>query len=221
MARRFSAEVLPFGLATTSKETFCPSLSPCIPARSTALMRTKTSWPPSFGRLTLRQLFGRATDPVAVFRPATSISASLRSASTASPQWTHPPQHARTAPSRSAPPAPSSPQEPGSPPQPRETHESPSWLPRYQSLRCSCLQLLHRQRLELGPLMSLVPHDLNALPRDLGLRTIGCIRNIRQPLVNSAGSGTVSFSSIRQSSNPDAAPGRSRIVNANPTYRPR
>jgi|GEM_PF-5397160 hypothetical protein len=47
-ARRFSAEALPFfGLATTSKETFCPSLSPVIPARSTALMCTKTSLPPS------------------------------------------------------------------------------------------------------------------------------------------------------------------------------
>ena len=49
-ARRFSAEALPFfGLATTSKETFCPSLRLVIPARSTALMCTKTSLPPSSG----------------------------------------------------------------------------------------------------------------------------------------------------------------------------
>ena len=48
--RRFSAEDLPvLRLATTSKETFCPSLRPCIPARSTALMCTKTSLPPSSG----------------------------------------------------------------------------------------------------------------------------------------------------------------------------
>jgi hypothetical protein len=50
MARRFSAEDLPvFRLATTSKETFCPSLRLDIPARSTALMCTNTSWLPSSG----------------------------------------------------------------------------------------------------------------------------------------------------------------------------
>ena len=49
-ARRFSAEALPvFRSATTSKETFCPSLRLPIPARSTALMCTKTSLPPSSG----------------------------------------------------------------------------------------------------------------------------------------------------------------------------
>src|SRR6266481_86301 len=49
-ARRFSADDLPvLRSATTSKETFCPSLRPCIPARSTALMCTKTSLPPSSG----------------------------------------------------------------------------------------------------------------------------------------------------------------------------
>src|SRR5215472_15646281 len=49
-ARRFSAEDLPvLRSATTSKETFCPSLRPCIPARSTALMCTKTSLLPSSG----------------------------------------------------------------------------------------------------------------------------------------------------------------------------
>src|SRR5262249_61873081 len=49
-ARRLSAEDLPvFRSATTSNATFCPSLSPCIPARSTALMCTKTSLPPSSG----------------------------------------------------------------------------------------------------------------------------------------------------------------------------
>src|SRR6266446_5303865 len=48
--RKFSAEDLPFfGLATTSKETFCPSLRTCIPARSTALICTKTSPPPPSG----------------------------------------------------------------------------------------------------------------------------------------------------------------------------
>jgi len=35
--------------STTSKETFCPSLRLCIPARSTALMCTNTSLPPSSG----------------------------------------------------------------------------------------------------------------------------------------------------------------------------
>src|SRR5215831_7377555 len=50
MARRFSAADLPvLRLATTSKMTFCPSLRPCIPARSTALMCTKTSLLPSSG----------------------------------------------------------------------------------------------------------------------------------------------------------------------------
>jgi hypothetical protein len=49
-ARRLSAEDLPVRRsATTSKETFCPSLRPCIPARSTALMCTKTSLLPSSG----------------------------------------------------------------------------------------------------------------------------------------------------------------------------
>src|SRR5262245_3759723 len=49
-ARKLSAEDLPvFGLGTTSKETFCPSLRLCIPARSTALTCTKTSLPPSSG----------------------------------------------------------------------------------------------------------------------------------------------------------------------------
>src|SRR6516162_11868902 len=48
--RRFSAEDLPvLRSATTSKETFCPSLRLCIPARSTALMCTKTSLLPSSG----------------------------------------------------------------------------------------------------------------------------------------------------------------------------
>jgi hypothetical protein len=50
MARRFSAEDLPvFRLAMTSNETFCPSLRLDIPARSTALMCTNTSWLPSSG----------------------------------------------------------------------------------------------------------------------------------------------------------------------------
>jgi hypothetical protein len=45
-----SAEDLPVRRsATTSNETFCPSLRLCIPARSTALMCTNTSWPPSSG----------------------------------------------------------------------------------------------------------------------------------------------------------------------------
>src|SRR5262249_38899720 len=49
-ARRLSAEDLPvLRSATTSKATFCPSLRPCIPARSTALMCTNTSLPPSSG----------------------------------------------------------------------------------------------------------------------------------------------------------------------------
>jgi hypothetical protein len=49
-ARRLSAEDLPVRRsATTSNETFCPSLRLCIPARSTALICTKTSWPPSSG----------------------------------------------------------------------------------------------------------------------------------------------------------------------------
>jgi hypothetical protein len=49
-ARRFSAEDLPvFRLATSSKKTFCPSLRPGIPARSTALICTKTSLLPSSG----------------------------------------------------------------------------------------------------------------------------------------------------------------------------
>src|SRR5712692_9106223 len=49
-ARKLSAEDLPvLGLGVTSKETFCPSLRLCIPARSTALMCTKTSLPPSSG----------------------------------------------------------------------------------------------------------------------------------------------------------------------------
>jgi hypothetical protein len=48
--RRLFAEDLPvLRSATTSKETFCPSLSPGIPARSTALMCTKTSLQPSSG----------------------------------------------------------------------------------------------------------------------------------------------------------------------------
>ncbi|SRR6266849_13256 len=41
-ARKFSAEDLPvFGLRTTSKEAFCPSLRLRMPACSTALMCTK------------------------------------------------------------------------------------------------------------------------------------------------------------------------------------
>src|SRR5215468_3240819 len=49
-ARRLSADDLPVRRsATTSKVTFCPSFSPCIPARSTALMCTKTSLPPLSG----------------------------------------------------------------------------------------------------------------------------------------------------------------------------
>src|SRR6266853_872103 len=45
-ARRLPAADLPvLRSVTTSKETLCPSLSPCIPARSTALMCTKTSLP--------------------------------------------------------------------------------------------------------------------------------------------------------------------------------
>src|SRR5262249_33677223 len=48
--RRLSADDLRvLGSVTRSKETFCPSLRPCIPARSTALMCTKTSLPPSSG----------------------------------------------------------------------------------------------------------------------------------------------------------------------------
>jgi hypothetical protein len=48
--RRLSADDLPvFRSVTTSKDTSCPSLRPCIPARSTALMCTKTSLPPSCG----------------------------------------------------------------------------------------------------------------------------------------------------------------------------
>ena len=50
MARRLSAEDLRvLRSITTSKETFCPSLRLCIPARSTALMCTNTSWLPSSG----------------------------------------------------------------------------------------------------------------------------------------------------------------------------
>ncbi len=49
-ARRLSAADLPVRRsATTSNETFCPSLRLCIPARSTALMCTKTSLLPSSG----------------------------------------------------------------------------------------------------------------------------------------------------------------------------
>src|SRR4029077_16501898 len=49
-ARRLSAEDLPVRRsAATSNETFCPSLRLCSPARSTALICTKTSWPPSSG----------------------------------------------------------------------------------------------------------------------------------------------------------------------------
>ena len=49
-ARRLSAEDLPvLRSAVISKETFCPSLRLCMPARSTALMCTKTSLPPSSG----------------------------------------------------------------------------------------------------------------------------------------------------------------------------
>jgi hypothetical protein len=48
---RFSADDLPgfFRSATTSKAIFCPSLRARIPARSTALMCTKISLPPSSG----------------------------------------------------------------------------------------------------------------------------------------------------------------------------
>src|ERR1043166_7074799 len=49
-ARRLSADDLPLlRSATTSYEIFCPSLRLLIPARSTALMWTKTSLPPSSG----------------------------------------------------------------------------------------------------------------------------------------------------------------------------
>src|SRR5882757_6500633 len=50
-ACRFSAEDLPgfFRSATRSKAIFCPSLRARMPARSTALMCTKTSLPPSSG----------------------------------------------------------------------------------------------------------------------------------------------------------------------------
>lgn len=49
-ARRFSAEDLPlFRSATTSNSSFCPSFSPCNPARSTALICTNTSLLPSSG----------------------------------------------------------------------------------------------------------------------------------------------------------------------------
>src|SRR6266481_3652695 len=48
--RRFSAADLPvLRSATTSKRLVCPSLRLCMPARSTALMCTKTSLPPSSG----------------------------------------------------------------------------------------------------------------------------------------------------------------------------
>jgi hypothetical protein len=49
-ACRLSAEDLPvLRSATTSKAIFCPSLRARMPARSTALMWTKTSLPPSSG----------------------------------------------------------------------------------------------------------------------------------------------------------------------------
>jgi len=49
-ARRFPADVLPLLRSVTrSKETFCPSSRPRIPARSTALMCTNTSLLPSLG----------------------------------------------------------------------------------------------------------------------------------------------------------------------------
>jgi len=49
-ACRFSAADLPvLRSATTSKAIFCPSLRARMPARSTALMCTKTSLPPSSG----------------------------------------------------------------------------------------------------------------------------------------------------------------------------
>ena len=49
-ARRLSADVFPvFRSGTTSKSTFCPSASLVIPARSTALICTKTSLLPSSG----------------------------------------------------------------------------------------------------------------------------------------------------------------------------
>src|SRR5450631_1158591 len=50
MARRFSALVLPRMLSSfDSNESFWPSLSEPMPARSTALMCTNTSLPPSSG----------------------------------------------------------------------------------------------------------------------------------------------------------------------------
>src|ERR1700694_3209383 len=52
MPRRFSALVLPRMLSTlASYESFWPSLSEPMPARSTALMCTNTSLPPSSGAM--------------------------------------------------------------------------------------------------------------------------------------------------------------------------
>src|SRR5215469_11118350 len=46
-ARRFPPRTCLLRSETTSKETFCPSLRPCILARSITLMYTKPSLPPS------------------------------------------------------------------------------------------------------------------------------------------------------------------------------
>ena len=68
-ARRFSAEDLPFRSGTTSKETFCPSLRLLNPARSTALMCTKTSLPPSSGWMNPKPfwLLKNFTVPVVIY----------------------------------------------------------------------------------------------------------------------------------------------------------
>src|SRR3979409_1009692 len=70
MARRFSALVLPRMLSSfDSYESFWPSLSEPMPARSTALMCTNTSLPPSSGVMNPKPFvsFTHLTVPVAIF----------------------------------------------------------------------------------------------------------------------------------------------------------
>src|SRR3979411_957772 len=69
MARRFSVLVLPRMLSTlASYESFWPSLSEPMPARSTALMCTNTSLPPSSGAMKPKPLvaLNHLTVPVVI-----------------------------------------------------------------------------------------------------------------------------------------------------------